>query len=131
MEVDPVTIELGRGRYRGKWIQMLVIPLWKGSWLLHCALDAERAHCMQEYLARVATRNLSLARGEGLPDPATLTRREREVLHCLARDHDSQTVAAMLHVSHSTVRNHVRHILKKLGVNSIQEAVAVQILTAR
>jgi two-component system response regulator DesR len=59
---------------------------------------------------------------------AALTRREREVLHELAEDAGLLEVAASLHVSYVTVRNHVQHILSKLEVHSIQEAVAVYLL---
>ena len=37
-------------------------------------------------------------------------------------------IAARLHVSHATVRNHVQHILNKFGVHSIMEAVALYLL---
>jgi DNA-binding NarL/FixJ family response regulator len=43
----------------------------------------------------------------------------------LERGRSSKQIAAELHLSTETVRNHVRHILRALGVNSRLEAVAV------
>jgi DNA-binding NarL/FixJ family response regulator len=52
-----------------------------------------------------------------------LTPREREILGLLAEGMDNREVAARLHVSYSTVRSHVRHVLGKLGARSKLEAV--------
>ena len=57
-----------------------------------------------------------------------LTVREREILRLLAEDHDLYTIANELHISYVTVRNHVQHVLAKLGVHSIMEAVACYLL---
>jgi DNA-binding NarL/FixJ family response regulator/signal transduction histidine kinase len=54
---------------------------------------------------------------------ARLTRREREVLHALGDGLDSQQIAARLHISVRTERNHVASILTKLGVHSQLQAV--------
>lgn len=47
-----------------------------------------------------------------------LSSREREVLVELARGHATQQVAKQLHLSVHTVRNHLKSIFLKLGVNS-------------
>ena len=61
-------------------------------------------------------------------DPAArmpqLTARQNEVLQLLAEGASTEQIAAMLHVSKETVRNHVRHILRALGAHSRLEAVA-------
>jgi len=57
-----------------------------------------------------------------------LTKREAEILRLLAEDPDLRKIAVSLHISYATVRNHVQHILGKLGVHSISEAVAYHIL---
>ena len=58
----------------------------------------------------------------------TLTKRETEILRLLAEDPNLRNIAVSLHISYSTVRNHVQHILGKLGVHSISEAAAYHIL---
>jgi PAS domain S-box-containing protein len=59
------------------------------------------------------------------PAPAHLTPRQSEVLRLLQRGHSTEQIAAELHLSTETVRNHVRQLLKALGVRSRLEAVAV------
>ncbi len=59
-------------------------------------------------------------------DPiSSLTRREREVLACLAGGLARASIATRLNVSPNTVRTHVRNILAKLQVHSTPEAVAL------
>jgi PAS domain S-box-containing protein len=57
--------------------------------------------------------------------PASLTRRQSEVLHLLGEGASTDQIAAELHLSRETVRNHVRHILRVLGAHSRLEAVAI------
>jgi PAS domain S-box-containing protein len=54
-----------------------------------------------------------------------LTPRQGEVLRLLERGRSTAQIADELHLSQETVRNHVRHLLRALGVNSRLEAVAV------
>jgi PAS domain S-box-containing protein len=54
-----------------------------------------------------------------------LTPRQTEVLRLLERGRSTIQIAADLHLSTETVRNHIRHILRALGVNSRLEAVAL------
>jgi DNA-binding NarL/FixJ family response regulator len=44
-----------------------------------------------------------------------LSPREREVLRLLARGRTNREIGAQLHLSPGTVRNHVGHVLEKLG----------------
>ena len=53
-----------------------------------------------------------------------LTGREREVLELIAQGQVNQAIAARLHLSHKTVRNHVSNILAKLQVADRAQAVA-------
>lgn len=53
-----------------------------------------------------------------------LTPRQVEVLHMLEHGRSTAQIAAELHLSQETVRNHVRHLLRAMGVNSRLEAVA-------
>jgi PAS domain S-box-containing protein len=53
-----------------------------------------------------------------------LTPRQAEVLHMLEHGRSTVQIATELHLSQETVRNHVRHLLRAMGVNSRLEAVA-------
>jgi PAS domain S-box-containing protein len=61
---------------------------------------------------------------ERAPLPA-LTPRQSEILGLLEHGRSTEQIAAQLHVSPETVRNHVRRLLRALGVHSRLEAVAV------
>ena len=54
-----------------------------------------------------------------------LTPRQTEVLRLLELGRSTNQIAAELFLSVETVRNHIRHILRALGVNSRLEAVAL------
>lgn len=54
-----------------------------------------------------------------------LTPRQTEVLRLLEHGRSTNQIAAELHLSVETVRNHIRHILRALGVHSRLEAVAL------
>jgi DNA-binding NarL/FixJ family response regulator len=54
---------------------------------------------------------------------AKLTSREVEVLNLMAKGHKNEEIAQILVITPSTVKNHVRHIFRKLGVDSRVEAV--------
>ena len=54
-----------------------------------------------------------------------LTPRQAEVLDLLERGRTTRQIAAELHLSIDTVRNHVRHILQSVGAHSRLEAVAI------
>jgi DNA-binding CsgD family transcriptional regulator len=54
-----------------------------------------------------------------------LTPRQKQVLQLLAQGRSTEQIAAHLHLTTETVRNHVRHVLKGLGAHSRLEAVVV------
>jgi PAS domain S-box-containing protein len=67
---------------------------------------------------------------EGRPDDSPtaphphLTPRQVEVLRLLEQGHSTKQIAAELHLSTETVRNHIRRLFRALGVSSRLEAVA-------
>jgi PAS domain S-box-containing protein len=52
-----------------------------------------------------------------------LTGREREILRLLAQGVKTEQIAAQLHISRTTVNNHIQHILHKLGAHTRLEAI--------
>lgn len=62
---------------------------------------------------------------DGAPTASPLTARQMDVLRLLAAGASTREIAATLHISRETVRNHVRHVLQTLRVHSRVEAVAV------
>ena len=60
------------------------------------------------------------------PEPHPhLTPRQNQILHLLAHGHSTAQIAAELHLSIDTVRNHIRRMLRALGAHSRIEALAV------
>jgi DNA-binding NarL/FixJ family response regulator len=78
-------------------------------------------------LTRVLAELTSGQRNATGPDQklATLTRREKEILEFLMRGLKTDDIARRLRMSKSTLRTHVRNILRKLGVHSTLAAVAL------
>jgi DNA-binding CsgD family transcriptional regulator len=130
----PVRLLVGAGEASPRWAQVLLIPVRRsgpeGPWLVHCAVSAEREIRMETYLRRVAARWEGYRPSSGAPSGGALTAREREILGRLAADEELHAIAGGLGISYVTVRNHVQHILTKLGVRSIAEAVARTLLAA-
>jgi DNA-binding NarL/FixJ family response regulator len=54
-----------------------------------------------------------------------LTPRQSEVLRLLMRGRSTSQIAEELHLSVETVRNHIRRLMRALGVHTRLEAVAV------
>jgi PAS domain S-box-containing protein len=61
--------------------------------------------------------------GPTAPQPH-LTPRQLEVLRLLEQGRSTKQIAAELHLSTETVRNHIRHLFRALGVHTRLEAVA-------
>lgn len=53
---------------------------------------------------------------------STLTAREVEILECIAKGMSNKVIARELDISDGTVKVHVKHLLKKLGLRSRVEA---------
>lgn len=54
---------------------------------------------------------------------AELSNRELEILRLLGRGSPTAMIAEQLHISRTTVNNHVQHILRKLGAHTRLEAI--------
>jgi DNA-binding NarL/FixJ family response regulator len=73
-------------------------------------------------LARVAALAGSAQRG---PEVVPLTQREIQVVKLVDEGLTNKEIAARLHISTSTARNHVHNILERLGVRTRSRAAAV------
>ncbi len=56
-------------------------------------------------------------------DKGILTKREREVFELLVNNNSTKDIAAILHISEKTVRNHISNVIQKLGVKGRSGAV--------
>lgn len=70
----------------------------------------------------MSARPARAARAAGI---SALTRREREVLELLGKGRPNAEIARALQISTGTARIHVKHIYRKLGVNSRGELLGV------
>ncbi|RMF49022.1 MAG: DNA-binding response regulator [Anaerolineae bacterium] len=85
----------------------------------------------QSYIApNLAARLLTSGYREPKTRPApfaTLTQREREILHCLTNGCNNKEIAEQLHLSEKTVKHYISSILKKLNVrNRVEAALMAQ-----
>jgi DNA-binding CsgD family transcriptional regulator len=129
-EIEPYPLRIPRTNQRDEVLRVVVIvsrpPGDGGASYVHCVIDDARHERFRGYLDRVMAR--SRRPSEVSLDAFALTRREREVLRLLAEDESLHAIALKLNLSYATVRNHSQHILNKLGVHSILEAVALYLL---
>src|SRR5579884_489068 len=93
-------------------------------------LKALRAVAAGQSLLDAGTSQKAVARMTGMASGNVqvpgedLTEREREVLALVARGYTNKQIAEALYVSEKTARNHVSHILEKLGLARRSEAAA-------
>lgn len=65
-----------------------------------------------------------ISASQGMPAEIGMSKREMEVLNCLAKGMTSSQIAAELFITENTVKTHVRHILEKLEAANRAEAVS-------
>jgi DNA-binding CsgD family transcriptional regulator len=132
-EVEPADVRIGgRAGREEHWLHVTAIPVEgpdrTGRWIVHTARVADRERRLERHVARVAARSEEIREVDGARARRPLSPREREVLDLLARDVELGQVATQLGIAYVTVRNHVQHVLAKLGAHSVAEAVAMHLL---
>ncbi len=100
--------------------------------IIHFLKPVEREKEADELIRRILTRpaapSLPVPAEASHPSsraPAPLSTREIEVLRMLADGTSTRDIADSLFISHTTVRNHIQNILRKLEVHSKLEAVSL------
>lgn len=83
-----------------------------------------KPYAPDELLARVRLHEARPPSDDGAA-PSNLTPREWEVLRLLAGGMSQREIAAHLTISPKTVGTHIEHVLRKLGVHSRTQAVAL------
>jgi DNA-binding CsgD family transcriptional regulator len=134
-EVEAADVCIGAAGGRSThWVHLTVIPVDDpGGWgrsMVHTARVADGSRRIEEYVGRLARRSAALRASGGDHSPTPLSPREAEVLELLVQDVEPGRIAMRLGVSHATVRNHIQHLLAKLGAHSIEEAVAMHLLAS-
>ena len=85
----------------------------------------DELRCSPLMAGALLRRMQTLARAAERPGLADrLTAREREILELIDAGLANKEIARRLHIELATVKNHVHHILEKLGANRRGEAVA-------
>jgi DNA-binding NarL/FixJ family response regulator len=87
--------------------------------IVHAIRAAHRGEVhLDDSVARTLTRSLASSRRA----PATLTRREREVLVLVAQGRSNHEIARILSIGDRTVQTHIGNILIKLELSSRTQA---------
>jgi len=96
-----------------------------GRALLFCDVTAERT--VQVQLSHKTTqRLLDMAEhwNESAEAKAGLTAQELKTLRCLGSGLSNPQIADQMHIALSTVRSHLKHLYKKLGLSNRSEAIS-------
>lgn len=104
-------------------VLQLVVPPPDLFFLLH-TLQPEESAAQPEEAAGPPRSVLETARESPDARARRLTSREVEILAMVAAGHTTPDIAARLHISRLTARNHLQNVLDKLEVHSKSEAVA-------
>jgi len=76
--------------------------------------------------AETKTENLLMA----IEDTASLTLREKEIMHLVSQGFSSKEIAAKLFISKHTVESHRKHILRKLSVRNAPQMVHQSVMSS-
>lgn len=129
---EPLWLGQKDGARRPLWLSVILVPSqWRDVWTVVHLLQPRVPAAMTRDQEQTAAgkypdgaRSAQHRNGPGLPLSALLTAREREILCRLARGQPAQAIAQALCISAVTVRNHIQHLIAKLGLHSQIEAVA-------
>jgi two-component system, NarL family, response regulator LiaR len=114
-------LRAGAAGYLRKEVDLEALPrALEGAMAGEAAISRTLAMRLIEQVRQVPPGGLGLR-----PVRSPLTRREWEVLDLLCDKRTTQEIADALVLSPETVRTHVKAILRKLGVRSRREAVAI------
>jgi len=80
--------------------------------------------CSPRMAGALLRRLAGLAGERPAPDDARLTRRELEIARMIDAGLANKEIATQLHIEVATVKNHVHHLIEKLGVRRRGEAAA-------
>lgn len=120
--LDPVSAGVHPRVIAGRRVLLFGIPHPEGP-LVHCAIETGSDRRTESYLRNCMG-------GGPFASLGVLSLREREILQALAAGQRPESVAVRLHLSRTTVRNHIQHILRKLGHHSTRAAIAQWLLEA-
>lgn len=85
------------------------------------------AQCSPEITAKLFDRLTRSKTSQPASEKPALTRRELEVLHCIAEDYSDRDIATELVIEVRTVKHHVHNILRKLNVKYRRDAAQLAI----
>lgn len=116
-------------------VQVVMLTVFTSPGVVRAALDARVAGFLgknvhtRELLRAIRTAadggrvvDPELAAAAALIGPNPLTETERRVLRCTQGGTDTQSIAAELLLTVGTVKNHLSHVIQKLGVHNRVEA---------
>lgn len=109
---------------RDQWLSVSVIVLRgqrrRATITVHMVRDVTERRGIEQRAAELLAH---LGPRDDAAELPAITRREAEVLRLLACGAGNREIAETLGISTTTVRNHIEHLLMKLGVHSKLEAV--------
>lgn len=125
----PQTQDLMRTNAQGRrqWLNVSIVVLpgraHRSTLSVHLLRDVTERRAIEQRAADLLSR-LPVQDGAAKARP-NITRREADVLRLLACGASNGSIAETLGITPTTVRNHIEHLLTKLGAHSRLEAVIV------
>lgn len=114
---------------RRLYVNIVLVPsptkgLWTAFHVLHQEKTPGHAASEPSLPQPIAAERSARDTRTGAAAACALTTREQQVLQLLAEALPATAISRRLHISRTTVRNHIQHILAKLELHSKVEAVA-------
>jgi len=135
-EIPAYDLEVNTASGARRWVNVSIIVAKAGPrgerLAIHLVRDIDARKKLENLTQEIAVRvgQLTGRQAEELVKPARnsapavpLTARERRILQLLSLGRSTAAVGRELEISPATVRNHIQHILRKLGTHSRLEAV--------